>query len=47
MVITWKQLQQTIEHVHDYHDDKHSLLMVGLFMLFLNEWLRTLLGFST
>jgi hypothetical protein len=35
------------KHVHDYHD-KHSLPMVGLlFMVFIDKWLRMLLGFST
>ncbi len=35
-----------VEHVHDCHHDKHSLFMVGLlFMVFLDEWLRVLLGF--
>ncbi len=37
-----------IEHLHDCHRDKHSLLVVGLlFVVFLDERLRTLLGFFT
>jgi len=34
-----------VEHVHDCHHDKHSLLVVGLFfVVFFYEWLRALLG---
>jgi hypothetical protein len=48
MVVIQKQIYQTIEHVHYYHHDKHSLPLVGLlFIVFFDEWLRTLLGFST
>jgi hypothetical protein len=40
MVVVWRQ--QMVENVHDYHHDKHSLPMVGLlFMVFIDEWLRT------
>ncbi len=35
------------KQVYDCHHDKHSLPMVGLlFMVFLDEWLRVLLGLS-
>jgi len=33
------------EQVHDYHHDKHSLPSVALlFVVFLDEWLKALLG---
>ncbi len=48
MVVMWRQLHQTDEQVHDYHHDKHSLPMIGLlFVVFLNEWLKVLLGLFT
>lgn len=46
MVVLQKQLHQMVEHVNDCHHDEPSLPMIGLmFMVFLNEWLRVLLGF--
>jgi hypothetical protein len=48
MGVLWKQFHQTTKHVHDCHYDEHSLPVIGLmFMMFFNEWLTTLLGFST
>jgi hypothetical protein len=48
MVAMWKQLHHMAKQVHDYHHDKHSLPMVELlFVVFFDEWLKTLLGFST
>jgi hypothetical protein len=48
MVVVWKQFHQMVKQIHDYHHDKHSLPMIGLlFVVFLDEWLRTLLGLST
>jgi hypothetical protein len=48
MVVVWKQFHQTTKQVHDYHHDKHSLLVVGLlFMVFFYEWLRAFMGFFT
>jgi hypothetical protein len=48
MVVMSKQFHQMTEQVHDYHHDKHSLPMVGLlFVVFLDEWLKVLLGFFT
>jgi hypothetical protein len=42
----WRQFHQTNEQVHVYHHDKQSLPMIGLlFVVFLNEWLKVLLGF--
>ncbi len=36
-----------IKHVIDYHHDKHLVPLVGsLFMVFLDEWLKALLGLS-
>ncbi len=48
MIVLQKQLQQMTKHVDDYHHDEHSLPMIGLmFMVFINEWLKALLGLST
>jgi hypothetical protein len=42
------QPHQMVEQVHDCHHYEDSPPLVGLlFMVFLNEWLRALLGFST
>jgi len=47
MVVVQRQLHQMVEQVHDCHHDKHSLLVVGLsFFVFIDEWLKALLGFS-
>jgi hypothetical protein len=47
MVVIQKQLHQTIEQVHDCHHDKHSLPSIGLlFLVFLDEWLRMMMGLS-
>ncbi len=47
-MVVQRQLHQTTEHVHDCHHNKNSLPMVGLlFVVFLNEWLRSLLGLFT
>jgi hypothetical protein len=46
VVIFQKQLHQTVVHAHDCHHDEPSLPMIGLmFMVFIDEWLRVLLGF--
>jgi hypothetical protein len=45
MVIEQRQLHQMVEHVHDCHHYEQSPPSVGLlFMVFLDEWLRALLG---
>jgi hypothetical protein len=47
MVVGQIQLHQMIEQVHDWHHYEHSPPLVGLlFVVFLDEWLRTLLGLS-
>jgi hypothetical protein len=46
MVVVQRQFHQMAEQVHDCHHNKHSFPVVGLlFMVFLDEWLRMLLGF--
>jgi hypothetical protein len=46
-VIVLRQLHQTIEQVHDYHHEKHSLPMFGLlFMALFDEWFRAWLDIS-
>jgi hypothetical protein len=46
MAVIHKQFHQMVEQVHDYHHAKHSLPLVGLlFLVFLDEWLKVLLGF--
>jgi hypothetical protein len=48
MVVVQIRLHQMVEQVHDYHHYEHSLPLVGLlFMVFLDEWLRMMLSFST
>jgi hypothetical protein len=48
MVVEQIQPHQTVEHVHDCHHYEHSPPSVGLlFMVFLDEWFRVLLGLST
>jgi len=47
MAVVQIQLHQMVEHVHDYHREKHSLPLVGLlFVVFFDEWLKALLGLS-
>jgi hypothetical protein len=46
--ITWRQLHQIIEHVHDCHHCDYSLPRVGLmFVVSLGEWLKVWLSPST
>jgi hypothetical protein len=45
MVVVQIQPHQTSKHVHDCHHYEHSLPLVGLLLVvFLDEWLRALLG---
>jgi hypothetical protein len=47
MVVEQIQPHQTIENVHGCHHYEHSPPSVGLlFVVFLDEWLRMLLGLS-
>jgi hypothetical protein len=48
MVVEQIQPHQIVEQVHDCHHYEHSLPSVGLlFMVFLDESLKVLLGFFT
>ncbi len=48
MVVEQIQPHQIVEHVHDCHHYEHSPPLVGLlFMVFLDEWFRVLLGLPT
>jgi hypothetical protein len=48
MVVVWRQLHQTIKHVHDCHHEEHSLPVFGLlFVALFNEWFRMWLDIST
>jgi hypothetical protein len=47
MVVEPIQPHQTTKQVHDCHHYKHSPPSVGLlFMVFLDEWLKAILGLS-